>query len=157
MYNNVHYTFSISSIVIYLLWHRMSRSAVVQFPHNFSTVFSCHVHRQVVPPTWVLSSVEDASVQLAMREIGLLESWQSELYQQSELWYSMVQHMPLILSSTWMFTYLVWKNLFYVMWWLWCIMMWGWMMAVSHPLVVHKRAAKRLIHRYSERLMNHVS
>ena len=44
----------------------MSRSAVVQFPHNFSTVFSCHVHRQVVPPTWVLSSVEDASVQLAM-------------------------------------------------------------------------------------------
>lgn len=31
--------------------------------------------RQVVPPTWVLSSVEDASVQLALREIGLLDSW----------------------------------------------------------------------------------
>ena len=32
------------------------------------------VPRQVVPPTWVLSSVEDASVQLALREIGLLEA-----------------------------------------------------------------------------------
>lgn len=33
--------------------------------------------RQVVPPTWVLSSVEDASVQLAMREIGLLDDDQA--------------------------------------------------------------------------------
>eukprot|EP00930_Biecheleria_cincta_P039545 TRINITY_DN27178_c0_g1_i1.p1 TRINITY_DN27178_c0_g1~~TRINITY_DN27178_c0_g1_i1.p1 ORF type:complete len:1835 (-),score=290.54 TRINITY_DN27178_c0_g1_i1:77-5581(-) len=33
--------------------------------------------RQVVPPTWVLSSVEDASVASALREIGLLDEAQS--------------------------------------------------------------------------------
>ncbi|CAJ1386191.1 unnamed protein product [Effrenium voratum] len=33
--------------------------------------------RQVVPPTWVLSSVEDASVQSALREIGLLDEDQA--------------------------------------------------------------------------------
>lgn len=30
-----------------------------------------------MPPTWVLSSVEDASVQLALREIGLLDEDQA--------------------------------------------------------------------------------
>ena len=35
--------------------------------------------RQVVPPTWVLSSVEDASVQLALREIGLLATWLADI------------------------------------------------------------------------------
>eukprot|EP00931_Biecheleriopsis_adriatica_P001511 TRINITY_DN10187_c0_g1_i1.p1 TRINITY_DN10187_c0_g1~~TRINITY_DN10187_c0_g1_i1.p1 ORF type:complete len:1911 (-),score=394.98 TRINITY_DN10187_c0_g1_i1:31-5049(-) len=33
--------------------------------------------RQVVPPTWVLSSVEDASVASALREIGLLDEHQA--------------------------------------------------------------------------------
>eukprot|EP00438_Fugacium_kawagutii_P018878 Skav221124 [mRNA] locus=scaffold233:443974:445461:- [translate_table: standard] len=42
--------------------------------NSFSLLAARPVLRQVVPPTWVLSSVEDASVQMAMREIGLLES-----------------------------------------------------------------------------------
>ena len=47
---------------------------LLEFGFGYSEKHKRWRARQVVPPTWVLSSVEDASVQLAMREIGLLDS-----------------------------------------------------------------------------------
>jgi len=49
----------------------------LEFGFGYSEKHRCWRARQVVPPTWVLSSVEDASIAAALREVGILGEHQA--------------------------------------------------------------------------------